>query len=209
MIKLFPTGILMLALTAGAVAAQTVTTPQAVQPVATTTTAMPPTITVPEGYIAEKVVFSAENLDGVTVYDATGERIGEVHVLVFANASTSVAGTDATPLARTANPAHDATTPPPMAAPDGVASTDPAVSGTAKVEGDKIGNVGHDATSASRTEAATPPAQSADAMTIERGAITQAVIDVGGFLGMGEHRVAIPVEELIAYRKDNEFAEDA
>jgi len=92
-----------------------------------------------------------------------------------------------------------------MAAPDGVASTDPAVSGTAKVEGDKIGNVGHDATCASATEAATPPAQSADAMTIERGAITQAVIDVGGFLGMGEHRVAIPVEELIAYRKDNEL----
>ncbi len=47
------------------------------------------------------------------------------------------------------------------------------------------------------TEAAT-----ADAATT--GEISHAIVDVGGFLGMGEHRVALPVADLEIYKNGNE-----
>ncbi|SIT86700.1 hypothetical protein [Pontibaca methylaminivorans] len=34
--------------------------------------------------------------------------------------------------------------------------------------------------------------------------ISEAIIDVGGFLGIGSHRVAVPVEELAIYTKDDD-----
>lgn len=36
------------------------------------------------------------------------------------------------------------------------------------------------------------------------GQITHAVLDIGGFLGLGEHRVAVPISDLAIYRSDNE-----
>ncbi|MDS9470201.1 photosystem reaction center protein H [Paracoccus sp. MBLB3053] len=204
MSRLFSTTALILLLAGGSAVAQTATTPPAADPAVATAPMTAPTITAPEGYMADKIVFSAENLDGVTVYDATGERIGEVHGLVFANGTT--AGMGVTPPVSAVNPVSDPIAPVTTTEPTGMATTAPATGEAAKVEGDKIGNVGHDATTMSPTDAATPPAQSADAMSsADPGAITQAVIDVGGFLGMGEHRVAIPVEELVAYRKENEL----
>lgn len=38
----------------------------------------------------------------------------------------------------------------------------------------------------------------------EGGRITHAVLDVGGFLGMGEHRVAVPIGDLAIYRSGTE-----
>ncbi|MTH79185.1 PRC-barrel domain-containing protein [Paracoccus aestuariivivens] len=204
MSRLFSTTALILVFAGGSALAQTATTPPAAEPAAPTAPMTAPTITAPEGFMADKVVFSADNLDGVTVYDATGERIGEVHGLVFANGATT--GMGATPPVSTVNPAADPIAPVTTTEPAGMATTAPATGEAAKVEGEKIGNVGHDATTMTPTDATTPPAQSADATApTDQGAITQAVIDVGGFLGMGEHRVAIPVEELVAYRKDDEL----
>lgn len=37
------------------------------------------------------------------------------------------------------------------------------------------------------------------------GGISHAIIDIGGFLGMGEHRVAVPVEDLVTYSRDTEL----
>ena len=54
-----------------------------------------PTITPPDGYVEGEVVLTTENLQGATVYDASGDEIGEVHGLVFANGSTSLQGGDA------------------------------------------------------------------------------------------------------------------
>lgn len=36
------------------------------------------------------------------------------------------------------------------------------------------------------------------------GTISHAVLDIGGFLGIGEHRVAVPVSDLAVYRSDSE-----
>ena len=37
------------------------------------------------------------------------------------------------------------------------------------------------------------------------GQITHAVLDVGGFLGMGQHRIAIPIEDLTVYASGDEM----
>ena len=55
-----------------------------------------------------------------------------------------------------------------------------------------------DATTATGTTAAP---QAATGMATETAKITHAVLDVGGFLGMGEHRVAMPMEDLMLYTK--------
>lgn len=38
----------------------------------------------------------------------------------------------------------------------------------------------------------------------DKGQLTHAVLDVGGFLGLGQHRVAVPVSDLAVYRSDTE-----
>ncbi|WP_134681779.1 photosystem reaction center protein H [Paracoccus ravus] len=247
--RLFTTTALVLVLGTSGLQAQTAdpaTPAEPAMPAATSTDAMPAEITPPDGFMAENVALSPENLDGATVYDATGERIGEVHGLVFADGSTSTDRMDQTAAPGMAQPGPEA---PPMstrgttevggvtgaavpepnagAAGQGEAaqletdSTNTA-SGTATADGDAIKNVGHD--TVSPTDATSPPTQETGSAVPQASPtaqatpemqsppsaagtddIAQAVIDVGGFLGMGEHRVAVPVEELVAYRKDTEL----
>lgn len=219
-----------------------------------------PTITPPDGYVEGEVVLTTENLQGATVYDASGDEIGEVHGLVFANGSTSLQGGDAGAAmqgsdAATTMPAPGADTettpaaPPPAAAETGTdtgdttdtATTDSATapatedantsveSGTASPEAtapaldtdssnvasstdrgdsDRIEGIGSDAGTITPTDATTPPVQTApegEAQPMGSAEISHAIIDVGGFLGMGEHRVAIPVGDLVVYRKDTDI----
>lgn len=225
---------LALALGVGVAEAQTATTPAAdpTAPAAAPTTLPPPAITAPEGFLAEKVVFSSDNLDGATVYDATGQQIGEVHALVFSNSETSKPGLDSTPGATMSAATPDAATasvapaqsdtvtgtatPVPDAgaaseADMAASATDPANpdTGTMPADNERISGVGSDAGTVTPTDATTPPTQTPDAAAAvdarQSGEVTEAVIDVGGFLGMGEHRVAVPVKELVAYRKENEL----
>ncbi|MBD9529869.1 photosystem reaction center protein H [Paracoccus sp. PAR01] len=181
----------VLSLGLGAAVAQTAPDPAA--SAAAPSTMPVPQITAPEGFLAEQVVFSAGNLDGATVYDATGQQIGEVHALVLSNGETSPAAAMPSPtVAPTpADPAKDATS----ATGEALAAADDTISG-----------VGSDVNTTTPTEATTPPVQFADGAATTQGAdVTEAIIDVGGFLGMGEHRVAIPIKELVAYRKDTEL----
>lgn len=219
-----------------------------------------PTITPPDGYVEGEVVLTTENLQGATVYDASGDEIGEVHGLVFANGSTSLQGGDAGAAmqgsdAATTMPAPDAATettpaaPPPAAAETGtdtgdttgMATTDSATapatedantsvesgtaspeatapaldtdssnvaSGTDRGDSDRIEGIGSDAGTITPTDATTPPVQTApegEAQPMGSAEISHAIIDVGGFLGMGEHRVAIPVGDLVVYRKDTDI----
>jgi len=206
--RLFTTTALALLLSAVGLHAQTADPATPAAPAATAPATAPPEITPPEGFAVEDVVFSAENLDGATVYDATGEKIGEVHGLVFANGTTTTGGMNAA-----APPAGDAPPATPPAAGEVAPAPDPNAGAaqlkaeTATAEGDAIKNVGSDATTVTPTDATTPPMQDADATAdpATAGDITEAVIDVGGFLGMGEHRVAVPIKELVAYRKDSEL----
>lgn len=219
-----------------------------------------PTITPPDGYVEGEVVLTTENLQGATVYDASGDEIGEVHGLVFANGSTSLQGGDAGAAmqgsdAATTMPAPGADTettpaaPPPAAAETGtdtgdttgMAATDSATapatedantsvesgtaspeatapaldtdssnvaSGTDRGDSDRIEGIGSDAGTITPTDATTPPVQTApegEAQPMGSAEISHAIIDVGGFLGMGEHRVAIPVGDLVVYRKDTDI----
>lgn len=92
-----------------------------------------PTIAPPDGFVADKLLFNTDSLEGAAIHDATGKRMGEIHGLVF-------------------------------------------------------DSEGAEGTAAQST-----------------GGITHAVIDLGGFLGLGEHRVAVPVKELVAYRRLSEL----
>lgn len=65
------------------------------------------------------------------------------------------------------------------------------------------------ASDAATTDAATTPPASTGATTdagaMENGEISHAIIDVGGFLGIGTHRVAVPVDDLVIYQKDDDI----
>lgn len=181
-----------------------------------------PTIAPPEGYVNSDAVLTTDNLQGATVYDASGEDIGEVHGLVFADGSTSL-GEAAAP-ATAPTDAAPATTPAPATGATGSESTGMAgaqtsdvakdndstnkASGTDTGDNDRIENVGSDSSTVTPTDATTPPAQEAAGSTPAGGTsveISHAIIDVGGFLGMGEHRVAVPVDDLVAYSKDDDL----
>ncbi|RQP04553.1 MAG: photosystem reaction center protein H [Paracoccus sp. BP8] len=266
---LFVTTALAAALSVAAAQAQDTPTPEAPAPEADTpqadTQPVPmgqesapalepaPIITPPDGYVEGDVVLTTENLEGATVYDASGEEIGEVHGLVFANGTTSLQGGDtgaatapdatseAAPAATTEAPAEapadtttgaaadtttDTTTdttagaadsPADSASPDGAApmtesDSSNVATGTDTGDTDRMENIGSDVGTITPTDATTPPAQAptdaqADAQAEGMGAaeISHAIIDVGGFLGMGEHRVAVPVGDLVVYRKDTDL----
>lgn len=168
-----------LGLTAGQALAQTAT---ATPPPAATDTAVPnaapaPVITAPEGYVEGDVVLTSDNLEGATVYDAMGDDVGEVHGLVFANGTTSLMKGAA------------AATAPATLTPDASKAT---------------GAAGTTTTAAPAVPAAPAPVAGSVA-TGDAAAISHAVIDVGGFLGLGEHSVAVPIGDLVIYQKDDDI----
>ncbi|WP_323717956.1 photosystem reaction center protein H [Paracoccus aminovorans] len=239
---LFATTALAAALSVGAAQAQqTQTDPTpAPQDSAATAEAPVPTIAPPDGYVEGEVTLTTENLEGATVYDASGDDIGTVHGLVFANGTTSMQDADAAPApggtapetapaatTGAASTAGDTATPgasapdtmgtvdsstasPQASAPATDSESDNVASGTDTGENDRIDNVGSDATTVTPTDATTPPAQSATDTQQPAGGmagteISHAIIDVGGFLGIGKHRVAVPVDDLVVYRKDTDL----
>lgn len=136
-----------------------------------------PEINAPEGFVRQDVVLTADDLIGATIYDANGDSIGNVSDLVFdssAAVETTVPGTEAAP-ADAMQPA------------DGMAA-DPAASADAAVTADP----------------AAPAAEADAAASMTPQTITHAVVDVGGFLGMGQHRSAVPVSDLTVYTNDSE-----
>ncbi|RDW12828.1 hypothetical protein [Paracoccus thiocyanatus] len=60
-----------------------------------------------------------------------------------------------------------------------------------------------DATPGTAATADAPAGGQTQAM--DSAEISHAIIDVGGFLGMGEHRVAVPVGDLVVYQKDDDI----
>lgn len=170
-----------------------VTPPAAPAGDAAAPTAVMPSITPPEGFVESDVVLTSENLEGATVYDASGAEIGEVHGLVFANGTTSMQGMD-----KAAAPA-----PKPDTATEAATDTT-----TAATDAATISNVGSDPTAITPTEATTPPVQTVaegEATKMDGAEVGHAIIDVGGFLGMGEHRVAVPVKDLVVYHYNDEI----
>ncbi|MEF9605937.1 photosystem reaction center protein H, partial [Paracoccus sp. PXZ] len=94
---------------------------------------------------------------------------------------------------------------PETAAPDSGADASEVTGGT---DSDRMENIGSDTSTVTPTDATTPPVQTApdDApQQMDTAEISQAIIDVGGFLGIGAHRVAVPIEDLVVYRSDTDL----
>lgn len=155
----------------------------------TTTGSDPMTITAPDGFERQDMVLTADNLLNASIYDATGNSVGEIDDLVLA--STAAPATDSTTV--TATPSEPMTT---ETAPDTAETGDGAA--TDDTATDNTGATVTTAPAATGTGTA-----EADAATT--GEISHAIVDVGGFLGMGEHRVALPVADLEIYKNDNEI----
>ncbi|MDK8874587.1 photosystem reaction center protein H [Paracoccus sp. SSJ] len=94
---------------------------------------------------------------------------------------------------------------PETATPDMGTEPADAAGGADTADTDRMENIGSDIGTTTPTDATTPPVQTAtDAQPEQMGTaeISHAIIDVGGFLGMGEHRVAVPIGDLVVYSKD-------
>lgn len=134
--------------------------------------------TPPEGYTAfESATLTVEDLQGATVYDANGGSVGEISDFVFAGGGSSATATGTT--------AGGAT--------DGTAGTDT----TAMTDG--TGATTETGTDTGTDMAATEPQQEVD---VTSGEISHVVLDVGGFLGIGTHAVAVPLDELQVFRDE-------
>ncbi|WP_103257582.1 PRC-barrel domain-containing protein [Tabrizicola aquatica] len=247
-----------------------------------------PEMTVPEGFQRQDMMLSADDLIGQTVYDVTGEAIGDVNDLVFsmeegtaatgstgmdeavatpdtsAAAGSGATGTDATTSGTTESAgdtsgaaAGDGVTTSEEAATDndGAAATgdtataptvgegdvglgnattggtatgeaavgDSAAEGTDATAADGSMSSGTDGTAATDGAAATDDAVSTDGTMPAEGSnatatgeaaasgqaetigeVSHVVLDIGGFLGIGAHSVAVPVSDLAIYRSDSD-----
>lgn len=98
--------------------------------------------------------------------------------------------------------APDATTTPDTGtATDDTATTTPDT-GTAA---DDTATTAPDTGTAADSTAPDMGATAADGTAAQSGQITHAVLDIGGFLGMGQHRIALPVSDLRIYRSDSDI----
>lgn len=242
MTRLLTTTALIAALSVPAAMAQTTTTTPA--PADSSMTERP-TVAVPEGFTMREGALTAEDLLGATVYDSTGESVGDVQDLVLSAhsgasdampgaASTPGMGATGTDGAATTAPMGTGTdttaadTTPPATGTDAMGNTPPATGTDSTATGTMPPATGTDSTAtgtmpsagtgtgstASDTTTTTPPATGMGADTATAGSasesdgetvLTHAVLDIGGFLGMGVHRVAIPVEDLQVYSNDSEI----
>lgn len=186
-------------------------------------TALIPT---PEGYTAfDTATLTIEDLNGVTVIDAEGISIGRIDDFVFdaagittetivGSTDAGVAGTDAgqPPLfpdpAATDTAGTEATGTEPMetdtAETDatGTEATGVAPAETDTAEADPAADPAATDTTGAGTDLASTGVDSTlsgDMMALD-GKISHVVIDVGGFLGIGTHTVAIPISELQVFR---------
>lgn len=170
----------------------------------TTTGSDPMTITAPDGFERQDMVLTADNLLNARIYDATGNSVGEIDDLVLA--STAAPATDSTTVTATpSEPMTTETAPDTAETGDGAATNDTATdnSGTDNTATDNTATDNSGATVTTAPAATGTGTAEADATTT--GEISHAIVDVGGFLGMGEHRVALPVADLEIYKNDNEI----
>lgn len=145
----------------------------------TTDTATTASITPPEGYTEyDRTALTSDDLQGATVYDANGESVGEITELVMASTTT---GADAS-ADMTAN----------------TADTDATADTTGDATGDMV-----DEPTASTTTDGTAEGDTGASVTVD-GQVSHVVLDVGGFLGIGAHTVAVPMDALQVFRDANE-----
>lgn len=163
------------------------------------------TITPPEGYTQfETSALTTEELRGATIYDSNGESVGEISDFVFDSTSSS---SDAPSMegSTTEGAAADTTaTTETDADVDADATIGTAETGTADT-GEADAATGTDGADVPDASVSTEAGTGADAgQTVDtEGQITHVVLDVGGFLGIGAHTVAVPLNALQVFRDGN------
>lgn len=175
------------------------------------------TFTPPEGYTQFEVsTLTVEDLRGATIYDANGESVGEISDFVLAGGTTTptpdtTTGADAsggmTDTDTTTGTTTDTTTgtTADTGSDAGTADTADTTSGTTTDTTGDTGTTTTDTmtdttTDGTGTVTSTDTEQSVD---VSDGQISHVVLDIGGFLGMGAHTVAVPIEELQVFRDGN------
>lgn len=172
-----------------------------------------PEVEAPEGYsLSKDRAVTTRDLDGADVYGPGDEKIGTVYALLFKSGELQISeprasgeslddtGGDMSGDTSGTSSGDDTTMSGGAGGSEGGADT---TAGSASDTGDTatmdsdMGGEGSTSDSATTTDSAT----GSDQGEIE---ISEAIIDVGGFLGIGSHRVAVPVEELAIYTKDDD-----
>ena len=177
-------------------------------------------VTPPEGYTPfEATVLTIEELRGATIYDANGESVGDISDFVFDSTTTAAAGADpmtdgAADIGATGSTDTTAGTDDTMSDTattdtdaDVAAGTDPNAeagsdTATEMTDADGTASTGAAGTAADDGSVSTDATAEADtgAVVDTEGKITHVVLDVGGFLGIGAHTVAVPLTELQVFR---------
>lgn len=161
----------------------------------------------PNGFIAVESGLQWADLRNLPVHDATGAVIGEVQGVVYDDGTVDMVDalapvTDAmstqpkTAMPQPAAPVAGLPEAPQPAFSD--RSSPPAATSTNKDAGTASGDD-------ERATEAVPLAKDAASTAVVDKKISDAVIDVGGFLGLGAHRVAVPFDELRPFRKGAEL----
>ena len=188
-------------LAAAPVVAQTTDATTGVADTATTDQVI--AITPPEGYSPfDSMTLTTEDMTGASVYDPNGNVVGEISDFVLA---TDAAGGTTTALTTTdtmattgAEPATDADTT--TAAEDGTVVPDASEGEVAPGGTGNATDAGTDLDTTATADAPADPAATKGAPVGTEGEITHVVVDVGGFLGIGERTVALPMSELQVFR---------
>lgn len=165
--------------------------------------------------------------DGATTAPATGDAATaapEADADTATDTTTAPAPDDATATDTTTTPTDDATatdgataptTGDATAADDTATTTAPATdggtampdTGTTATDSGTAGDTAYTAPAPSDNAADTTATTAGDAATAPAatvGEVTHVVLDIGGFLGIGEHRVAVPVSDLAFYRNGDD-----
>lgn len=172
-------------------------------PPATTMPPPPADLVVSEGFGRRATQVTAEDLPGAAIHDSTGASIGEVHDLVFAPSATDSAPSTTMPLTGGTMGTTCSTSTDGTSGGMGGSSTD---STTGSTTGTTTGADSTTGTTPGATGTTADGTGSAAGTTGTAGKmeeIFRAILDIGGFLGRGEHRIAVPVADMFIHRSDS------
>jgi hypothetical protein len=149
----------------------------------------------PEGYsrFEDRTMLTVESLMGATIYDFSGDTVGDISDLVLA---TTGAATDSSTTGKMdSTTATDGTATGTM---DSTTATDSTATGTTDSTTATDGTA-----TGTDTAAATAGEAAGSQVSLAGGQISHVLIDMGVFLGMGVHTVALPIDALEVYSDNN------
>lgn len=187
-------------------------------------------VVIPEGFERQSALVTAAELMGADIYDREGASIGKVADLVIGIDVAQSGGADRESthgLTKTESiPDQQAGEAPNAAAQtaaevvadgqgdaaataaQGTGSTTPAQNNTTSTGATAAqgteGMTPDAAATQSGTQVTPPAANGAQDGAATEGRLSHAVVDIGGFLGIGAHTAAIPVEDLAIFRSTTE-----